>query len=63
MLNIKACFGLRGREERRVERQKNLPANRPHQESLQRKKKRLGLSGEKEVERRGTEKEVPFTSE
>lgn len=40
MLNIKACFGLRGREERGMERQKNLPANRPHQESLQRKKKK-----------------------
>lgn len=26
-------------------------------------KKRLGLSGEEEVERRGTEKDGPFTSE
>lgn len=47
MLNIKACFGLRGREERRVERQKNLPANRPHQESLQRKKKKTGIEKKK----------------
>lgn len=60
MLNIKACFGLRGREERRVERQKNLPANRPHQESLQRKKKKTGIEWRKRSWKKGDRKRGSF---
>lgn len=64
-LNIKACFGLdiEG-EERRVERQQELTASGPYQDSLQRRKKqRQGLGEREKVKIRGKEREGPFSSE